>query len=314
MRTMMKTKSLLLSLAIALVAAAASARPASLQVTLSIDRDSMLAGLSVPLYLHLENGPKAVTLGSGVRIRATGPDGQSFFAMWGNHDNGELERGLIDADDDNPVFILPANGSADLEIPALDFMRSSWALDRRLFTMTGEWTLQVEIYGDDASQPVATSNRVKLTINMPSGNDVAIWQAVQRGELPAIADKTYKENPQSEYFPYLATCVMRLSVAEKIGIIKRAIELHPNSPVVPSLQYALAGYYEAESLRVYQSEHDVDKAGAVADQGRAILTALTKGKDTWGRLKGKAQLENFNSRETFLELQRLAAEHGNPKP
>ena len=312
----MKMKSILLSLSIALGATIASARPASLQVTLSIDPTTTLPGLSVPLYLHLENGPAAVHLGTGVRVRATSPDGQSFLTNWGhgNVDSGELELGLIEADDDNPVFTLTANGSVDLEIPALDLSRPSWALDGRMFTLPGDWKLQVLVHSDDATQPIATSNPVTLTIKMPTGNDVAIWQAIQRGELPGIGDKTFRENPQSEYFPYLATSVTRVSVMERIAIINRAIELHPSSPVVDALRYAVAMSYEMESGRVFSVEHDIDKASALADQGRAILTSLSKGKDTWGKLKGKAQLENFNSRDTFVELQRLAVEHGNPKP
>lgn len=309
----MKNKLILITLATTLFAAAAVAAPAKMQVTLSISPDKTLPGLSVPLLLQVRNGAGALHLGPSVRVRATSPDGQTFFADWGEGvDSGELELGVTD-DDDN-TFTLPANATVDLAVPALDLSRPSWALDRRILALPGEWTLQVFLYNDDLSDPVAVSNTAKLTIDTPTGTDVAIWQAIQRHEFWGISAKVLAERPESEYFPYLATVIARRSIPEKIAIIAHAIELHPNSPAVASLRYALASYYGSEADRVFFEERDFDKAVSLADKGRAELTGMKNGKDTWAKLKGNSRLGDFPSRDYFLDLQRLQREKGNQKP
>lgn len=292
--------------------AAVVAAPMKIQVRLLIAPDQTLPGLSVPLNLHVTNGSAAVHLGSSLRVRATSPDGQSFFADWSEGvDSDDLELGVTDEED--ATFTLPANATVDLAVPALDLSRPSWALDQRLLALPGEWRLQVFVYTDDPSNPVAISNVAKLTIATPSGRDVAVWEAIRRREYSRIAEHVLAERPESPYFPYLAPAIARRSTAEKIAIIRSAIDGHPNSPAVPSLRYALASYYGAEADRVFFEEHDLEKAVGLADKGRAELTAMKNGKDPWSKLKGKARLGDFPSREYFLDLQRLQREKGNRK-
>lgn len=313
----MKSKLVLTTIAITLLSAATVvAAPAKVQVTLSISPNKTLPGLSVPLDLRVRNGAGALQIGPFVRVRATSPDGQSFFTDWGEGvDSGELELGVTDEEDE--VFTLPANATVNLGVPALHLTRPSWALDSRLLAQPGEWTLQVFIYAgsgdDDLAEPVV-SNPAKLTIETPSGRDVPVWEAIQRREYWGISEKVLVEQPESPYFPYLAANIARFSVMEKISFIRRALELHPNSPVVPSLRYGLALYYGMEAGRVFFEEGDFDKAVALAEEGRAELTGLKNGKDAWGKLKGNAKLGDFPSREYFVILQRLQREKGIKKP
>lgn len=197
---MMRTKSSLLALTIALLVTTASlGAPASLQVTLSLSPNTTLPGLSVPLNLHLHNGTSALHLGPAVRVRMTSPSGQSFFADWGEGvDSGVLELGVTG--DDDPSLTIPANSIIDLAVPAADLSRPSWALDRRMLTMPGEWTLQAYLYTDDTNTPVAVSNTAKLTVQTPAGNDYAIWQAMQKGEYGGVAQHVSAEQTGSAYF------------------------------------------------------------------------------------------------------------------
>jgi hypothetical protein len=305
----MKNKIVCISLAITFFALSAFAAPSKMQVTLSISPSTTLPGLSVPLDLRVRNGAGALHIAPSVRVRATSPDGQTFFADWGEGvDSGELELGVTDETD--RTFTLPANATVDLSVPALDLSRPSWALDSRLLAQPGEWTLQVVLYTEDLSEPAATSNAVKLTIATPTGTDVPVWQAIQRREYWGIADKVLAEQPQSPYFPYLAAIVARRATLEKIAIIERAIALHPESPAVPSLRYALASYYGMEADRVFLAERDFDRAVALAEKGRGELARMKNGKDAWAKLKGNAKLGEFPSREYFVTLRRLQQEQG----
>ncbi len=298
---------------IALFAVAALATPSKMQVTLSITPNRTLPGLSVPLALHILNGSRAVQIAPGVRVRATSPAGESFFADWGEGvAGGELEFGVTDEEDSK--FVLSANSSVDLAVPALDLSRPSWALDPRILALPGEWAIQVFLYDeDDLSEAAGISNPVKLTIANPTGGDVPVWQAIQRREYWAASEKVLAEQTGSAYFPYLAAVIARRSTPDKIAIIGRAIELHPESPAIPSLRYALAAYYGSEADRVFFQEGDMERAVALADKGRRELLRLKNGGDAWSKLKGNEKLGDYPSRDYFLDLQRLAREKGTKK-
>lgn len=122
------------------------------------------------------------------------------------------------------------------------------------------------------------------------------------------------ERPESQYFSNFSTLFSRRAILDQVAIISRAIELHPNSPVVPRFRHAIALYYEMEADRVFVVEEDFDKAVALADKGRAELTRLKNGKTAWSRLKGNQQLGEFPNREYFLDLQRLKRRNAANKP
>jgi len=305
----MKSKLILMMIAITLFAATVFATPAKLQVSLSISPNKTLPGLSVPLYLRVRNGARALELSPLVQVRATSPIGESFFATWeGQQTVGELEFGVTDEEDLR--FILPANATVDLEVPALDLSMPSWALDHRLLALPGQWMLEVWLYEVDEeaplpSEPAGVSNPAKLTIETPTGRDVLLWEAIRGGAPRGISEKVLTEHLESQYFPYFSTIVSRYSVLDQVAIVSRAIELHPNSPVVPSLRYAMALGYGTEADRVFVVEGDLDKAVALADKGRAELTRLKNGKNAWSRLKGNQKLGQYPSREYFLDIKRV---------
>jgi len=293
-----------------------AAAPAKIQIALSMSPDKTLPGLAVPLSLRVRNGGRAVELGRGIRVRATSPSGESFIASWGEgNDSGVLEFGPLDDD----RFILPANTTADLEVPALDLSQLSWALDARLLAVPGQWTLQALLYvgdldsRDDRLEAVA-SNPARLTIETPTGGDVPIWEAIQRGEARSISDSVLAERPESRYFPYLSTVIARYASLDKVAIISRAIELHPGSPVVPRLHEAVANYYRMEADRVWDTEGDFEKAVSLAEKGRSVLKSIESRRDTWSkRMAARKLCCEYVGREYFVELRRLKEERATPK-
>lgn len=236
----------------------------------------------MPPYLRVRNGARALELAPSVRVRATSPIGESFFTNWDQHLTlGELEFGLPDEEDIR--FILPANATVELEVPSVDFSQQSCAHDGRLVALPGEWTLEVLLYEvldnpERDPEPAAVSNPVRLTIETPTGGDVPVWQPMMAGGARPIAETVLTQQPESRHFPYLSTMVSRYSTLDKVTIIKRVIELHPNSPVVPS------------------------------------LPRLKNSNNAWSRLKGNQELGKFPSREYFVELQRLKRKAAANKP
>jgi len=295
-----------------------NAAPPPFQVDLRIEPNRTLPGLAVALQLKAKNGARAIELSPLVRVQATSPSGESFVMDWGEGvDSGELDLG-VGAEDD-PRFILRANATVNLAVPALDLSRPSWALDQRMLALPGDWTLRVMLYAnqgeeDGDPEPAAISNPAKLTIEAPSGRDVEILEAIQRREYWGIAEKLLTEREDSKYFPYLSTCLARRSLPEQITIIERAIQLHPTSPVVPRLRYAIAMGYGSEADRVFDEEEDLEKAVALAEKGRSQLKHLTDSKDTWSTIKAREKLDDFPSRGYFADLERLKHEKGSKKP
>lgn len=295
----------------------AAAPQAKLNVTLTIEPNTTLPGLSVPLLLRVENQGPAVFLSPFFRIRATSPNGESFFVDFGEPDMlSKLDLGVTDEDD--PRFPLPARRTVELAVPAGNFGGGTWARDGRLVEKPGEWTLQVYLFqdlsnADDTSDelgardpaPTGISNPATVIFEIPGPRDLPIWEALRRGEYVQIAQTVLATQPESPYFPYFITSITGLSTAEKIGIYEKAISLHPTSPAVPSVRYALALAYGREANRVFDEEGDLGKAVELADSGRAELMRLRNAKDPWSRLVANEKLGEFPTREAFMAMQRL---------
>ena len=295
-----------------LIAASVTAAPPSMRIDLTISPARTLPGLSVPLLLHIRNGASAVHLTQTVRVRVTSPAGETFLAKWYPQvESGQLEFGLSvddEPEEDADLLKLPANATVDLSVPAVAATQESWAHDGRLVSMPGTWKLEVLLF-DVRSETWFVSSPATLQIEMPPPADVWIWQEMLRSHWAEVAVKVLAERPESPYFPYLSTFIARLSTQEKIDIISRAITLHPQSPVVPYLRYSIASYYEMMSNRVFGLEKDVDKAGALAEEGRAELMRLKNSKDPWSRLAATRVLtDGYPDREFFVDLKELMEE------
>lgn len=292
-------------------ASTAFAARTGVDVSLSITPAKTLPGLSVPLTVRIKNAGPAFQLSSSVAVRLTPPNGDSYIVQWGEP---SVFEGLVElgTDDGDPLTV-SAKETVDLEIPAVDFSRPSWALDPQFISKTGVWKVQVLLYearGEDDAELLAESSPATLTVDTPSAADEEIWAAVRLREEWGIAEKAFFTRPESPYFPYLASIVKRLTPLEKIAVIEKAVQAHPNTPVMPWLRYALAFYYGEESQRVFDVENDVEKAVGLAEKGRAELSRLSNAAGDWSKRTAKVKLSDFPSREYFTDLQRLKREKG----
>lgn len=290
---------------------AAVAAPSGVEVSLSISPATTLPGLSVPLSIRIRNSGPAFQLAPSVGVRLTPPDGEPFLAQWGEPSvqTGYLELGT---DDGDPLTV-SAKGSLDLEVPAVDFSRPSWALDPQFISRTGRWKVEILLYealGEDDGDLLAVSSPAALTVATPGAADMEIWDALRMREEWGIAEKVFFTKPESPYFPYLASIVKRQSALEKIAIMERAMQLHPDTPLTPWLRYAIALYYGMEAQRVFDVESDLEKAVAVADKGRAELTRLSNSAGAWSKRTAKVKLDEHPGREYFADLARLKREKG----
>jgi hypothetical protein len=220
-----------------------------------------------------------------------------FVAKWGNgKDYGELDvvnRELsVSAATPIDFFVVPRN----LDNP-------SWALDERL-SEPGQYQLEVLLYQKgDLESPIAVSTPASLKIESPNSRDCDIWQRMSSGKSRReIAEDVLANSPESAYLPYLTGSLFRDTNAERIEMFRRIVNLHPNSPLTPSLNLWLAVLYEFESRTVFSVENDLDKAVSLATKERAILDAVMRGSDPWARMKARRILDDgIPTRESFLE-------------
>lgn len=315
----MKKITLVAAVLAAAIAGSAIAEPASVRVILSVVPKKTLPGLAVPLTLHIENRVSSVQLAPSVQVRATSPAGDSFIANWADRLLfGSLEFGLDDEADESHDLKLSPGSIVDLAIPATDFNHPSWAHDERLMSLTGDWKLEVLLFANgDTSNPIAVSNVAPLAIQTPSTRDTAILQLMRTRQYGVwgTAEKVFLEYQDSPYFPYFATLVPRRTTQEQLEIVKRAIALHPNTPVLPWLRYSLALTQGILADDAFDGGNgDFENAVAIAEKGRAELTKLTNSNDPWSILKGKKQMGDFPSREGYEDELMIICDKSSRKP
>jgi hypothetical protein len=276
----------------------------AVRAELTIFPGRTLPGLSVELYARVTTD-SPVVLSRLVRVRVTAHNVAPFVAKWGNgKDYGEMD--VVDhelsasARTSTDVFVVPRN----LDNP-------SWALDERL-SEPGEYQLEVLLYRQgDLESPVAVSTPASLKIESPNPRDREIWQRVSSGKCRReVAEDVLANSPESTYLPYLTGSMFRDTNAQRIEMFRRIVNLHPNSPLTPSLNLWLAVLCEFESRTVFSVENDLDKAVSLAIKERAILDAIVRGSDPWARMKARRTLDDgIPTRETLLEDRQLSVAH-----
>jgi hypothetical protein len=300
-------------IAFAVVTGAYAVAPAKVQVTLSLSPAKTLPGLAVPIALRIKNMGPPISLAPSVSLRFTGAPGtEPFLVEWVDHHNfGRLDLGT---DDDEPLSV-GLNETVDLGVPAFGLEQASWAFDPRLTEHPGAWRVEALLYDSrdsDDDPPVAVSAPVTLTIETPTEGDVPIWKAFLKGESFAIAEKVFTGQPDSAYMPYLAPLVVRQASLDKIAILRRAIMLHPDSPVVPWLRSGIVNHYIYQAGRVF-AEDDLEKAVAYSEQAREEVLRIAATPDPWSKLTGRKKLEDLPGRAYYTDRQRLAREKGTRK-
>lgn len=269
---------------------------ADIRATLSIEPGFSLPGLSVPLKLTIHNDGPTVRLGPGIRVRVTSSSGETFFAGWGNNE----DFGFLDVYASETVRTLPSGETTTLVHPAVDLDTPSWALDRRLRAAPGRWSLQVLLYDMDGEgdDPLVVSSPAALTVERASPRDEEIVYAIARGRHRGLAERVHDERPDSPYLPYLVPMIAKPSPRERAELYRQVLERHPETPLRPWLQLAIADAYESESLIAIGREGDLDKAVALAERARKEFLELGT-MNAWAAEKARARLESLPDRARF---------------
>lgn len=305
---------LVLSVLVAL-SVVASGAPRRMDVTLSIDRAETVLGLSVPLTLRIRNAGPPILLAQRARLRFTRPGGGSFIANKGVEgvEWFDIEVGPDDPDalsyDPLPIG---TNQTVEVAIPAVPFGHPTWTRDTRLRDHPGVWNVEVLLYDerDSADQPLAVSSKATLSIVRPDERDMPIWDAIRRKEYAIVAEKLYREQPESSLLPYLADHLPAAHPIKKAEMLRRIVELHPNSPLVPYLRSGIVYFLRAASDRVYGETYDVERAVALANEARAEAMKLSAAPDAWSKIEGKKRLKEIPTRGYFDSLEKHRREKG----
>lgn len=293
----MRTRICLAALAVLLSGHVA---PAALHVELSVNPTQTLPGLDVYLKAHVVNDGPQVTLARVVHLRFTPAGGEPFIAVWADNrkaisldivDDRDLTVGTSEAVD---LFVVP------------DFMRRSWALDRRV-AVPGSYSVEMVLFdADDTHAPLAVSTKASLEVRAPAQHDAEILDALSSGKGgPELFESVLRDSPQSPYLPYLSEWLLRDTNEKRIAGFRQVISFHPDSPMTPRLELWVAKLYETESFASFSENHDVDLAAQIAGNERTILERLANGNNEWARRKAQHWLDDgIPTRAAFIELKK----------
>lgn len=292
--------------------ASASAEQRSVRVTLSFLPARTLPGLSVPLSLTIKNSGAPIHLAPGIRLRFTGPGEAPFFAKWREGEVGFLELGTEELYD---PLVIGTNETVEVGLSAVSLLDQSWASDPRLHDKPWTWRVEAFLYDmrDKGPTPLAISSPATLSIDPPSGDDAVAWEAIRAGFSEADLKKTL-EQPRSRYYPYVVSYAPTGDDGlQKIAVLRRAIELHPDTPVLPRLRAYIAELYASHARQIFSRERDVEKALTYSEKAREELQLLQRRPDAWSKLTARKRLENLEGREYYEWMQKMMRDKGAPK-
>jgi hypothetical protein len=269
-------------------------------VRLTLPTVATLPGASVPLVLHVRNAGTPIVIDRTIQVLATSPSGTTFRANWGFEELGGFETL-----DDGPL-VVGTGAAAEIVIPARALTQPSWALDSRIVSEPGEWTLQVALLGAGQLEAgrIAVSGPAKLLIQTPNDADAVVLRAIQARKWSQALAAVYPERRDSKYFPYLAPRLAHQDPLHQVTVLSAALSQHPDSPVATDLRFAIANYYRVAATETFHEAGDLDKALQYIDKARAELQRVTQA-DAWAAEKARQRMADLPTRAIFEESRRM---------
>lgn len=272
-------------------------RATAVSASLSLPHARTLPGASVPLVLLVKNDGAPFTLSRAAQVRATSPDGETVTAKWGAEEFGLLQTPT------GEHVALASGASVDVAVPAADLTNLSWALDERLSTTPGMWTIRVALFerGREDAAPVAVTPPAQLLIDTPLEHEIVTWRAITARDWPKALASVFPDHRESRYYPYVAAWRAHEDYAETARGIADALERHPNTPIAASLRFSIAHFYAAAADRAFFRERDTDKALQLAALARAALEGV---KDSWAAGEVQAKMTALPTREKLTAVRK----------
>jgi hypothetical protein len=278
-----------LSLAVVSVSASPSNLPA--RVSLVLLPAVTLPGLPVGFLLTITNpSAQPEVVGQFAGLKVTNAAG-TFSAIGLRHSPTiNLPSDQMEKCNASECLTIPPNGQRQLYIrfgPLL--VENEFFTDPRL-SIPGRYDLQITLSVFNPPTPDMTeiqSDTQTLVIQQPSGADLMVWNLLQqtsggKGWIPAdwldTSDVVIRQiratYSTSAYVSWLGAISPPNSLAGELAQFDGALAGNPPSAVRDELLLAKGGALQGWSKYAVFNERNADKAVALADQSRAILSLL----------------------------------------
>jgi len=253
----------------------------SVAVTLTAQPDSILPGVPVTLLLHVTNtGDSPATLRNYVRLAATGPAGQTWFATRPAHDNADK---LPFAETDDSSLVLAPGASRDIWIPINHFLDGPPIFNDPRATVPGRLLIQAYVPVDGTE----TTAVVPLTVKQPVGSDAAVWSLMTTtasGPWTASSWSSYgarlaltvlSQYPASGYAPYFALFGPGPKSIDRVPFFEQGLAV-ATGPIADELRVCIASAHEAAMEDALYNQGNADKAIAESDAARQAIADVLR--------------------------------------
>jgi hypothetical protein len=192
---------LFLSVVVLAVSAAAAFADVPLVAQLDLAPAHTLPGIPVMFVVTVTNpNSTAKTLYQAAELTATPAQGEAFTVQAGTGSTIFLAKPLSDS----TSTVVPPGGSVTLFVPiGADVLRNAAFYDERL-SAPGTYDLRMTIGRDGVR-----TNSARLTVDMPTGDDLAVWKAVtanaaRLSSMSWLNANAVTKYPASAYYRFLA--------------------------------------------------------------------------------------------------------------
>lgn len=292
----------------------AAAHPVT--ATLEVEPDSRLPGLYRFWRVGLKNsGPAAVVVPNRMAVQVVPAAGspsaviRSFAVQPGHHDGLPLM---------DPLTLQPGEShdlthsrlleqlleAATLALPPGSYrvqLVIDEALDPRDVPATGKIADLPEVI-----DPIV-SNSVAYAVEAPAGSDLKVWdllRALPRGHWPSLAERIWREHPDSQYAAEYVPYANSRDHAKAIATYEEALRKKPHPDVAHTYRIILAQHEIARGSAAIERSPNPDEAAAAFSRARSHLEEVIRHARLPHQLKAaKMDLAGVLSREDIVRTQ-----------
>jgi hypothetical protein len=301
-------------------------------VTLTLLPSSTLPGLPVGFLLTIANpSPQPQTLSDFIRLKVSTPTGTFSAGGLRRETTLHLPGDQLEKCSFMSCLTIPGNGERQLYVrfgPML--VQNEFFADRRL-SSPGRYDLRATLsLMTSPGGPLTDvdSDTQTLTIQQPTGADLAVWTFLQQSSGNAwseedwihrgdtVASEIRSTYPTSQYAPWVAAIGPPTTTLDtKLARLDAGLSGNPAAALRDELLLEKGGILEGLSRSALTGERDADKALSLAEQARAVFTELRNVALTaYMRAQANDALAHLVTRPNAFATIRSLADHDPPAP